>query len=96
MHGTLFSSPPAVVGVKRWRVLGIRPRPTTSKASVEPAKRACRPTQMPKKGLPAAMCLWIAGRKPEAARLERQWPKWPTPGKMSFWTGEQGQRRRMG
>jgi hypothetical protein len=51
---------------------------------------------MPKKGLPAAMCLWIAGRKPEVARLERQWPKWPTPGKMSFWTGERGQRRRMG
>jgi hypothetical protein len=40
---------------------------------------------MPKKGLPAEMCISIAGRKPEAASLERQWPKWPTPGRMSFW-----------
>jgi hypothetical protein len=62
MHGTLFSPPLAVVELKRWSVVGMRPRPAISGASVEPAKSACRPTQMPKKGFPAEICVWIAGR----------------------------------
>ena len=50
MHGTDFESEE-----KRDSVSGMRLRPGTEGASVEPEKRAWRPTQMPKKGLPAAM-----------------------------------------
>lgn len=42
---------------EKWeRVSGMRDNPGTEGASVDPAKRACRPTHMPKKGLPEAMC----------------------------------------
>lgn len=62
MQGTDFREPSALVGLKRFKDVGMRLRPGTEGASSDPANKAWRPTHIPKNGFPDEICSWMAGR----------------------------------
>lgn len=74
-----------VAGSKSLSVPGIIPRPGVEGDSSDAVKRACKPTQMPMNGLPLFMKDFRGSMYPALERVSMQWPKWPTPGKITRW-----------
>ena len=81
MWGTAF-----VASSKRSMGSGMIPRPLMEGASVEDAKRTCKPMHMPKYGFPDSIYRRSGSNSPRAARCSIAVWNAPTPGKMSFYT----------